>query len=451
MASFKATLARRKTAKSDWSSGWPMIQYGDSPRAADWGLHYYFNKAGVDAELLETGRGVPGLTFDEPLAAENTGHSAMKGKRTSRKLRRFTLDLPGDAHERWTYSAVCLQHRALPANSHMKEWKLLYKGGKLWLCMIIEIKRNVVAGGSHAAGLDIGWRRTKTGIRFGTLYEPQSNTFRELTMDLGLSPTEHHTRVPFQTALGPTRWEKRRIKQLLPEWQPGEPIPNCFDMRPLLGQRRSSIVLMAKAQLRKCLGEQIPAWIDKAGSRGLMKIGQEFGDHPEVQAILAEMDLRQREMDAVVPEYMARATGRIEVGHQHIAHDVCRYLQQKGTNRLIVETSFLAKASQNQDNRDSDALKQSQKYRQFAAVGKFIAVLKQIARNYGIIVEAVEAINSTRICHHCNHLNASTEKDAYPCEECHMVLYQDQNASMNLSRFGTDPELASQALTASAR
>jgi transposase len=127
---------------------------------------------------------------------------------------------------------------------------------------------------------------------------------------------------------------------------------------------------------------------------------------------------------------------------------VCRYLKLKGTSHLIVEASFVAKAFRKQDNEDPAALKNSHKYRQFVAVGKFVAVLKHIAVKYAIVVDTHEAINTTRICHHCNHLNASTEKETFSCEGCHKVLNQDQNAAINLSRFGRDPELAKMALHA---
>jgi hypothetical protein len=64
---------------------------------------------------------------------------------------------------------------------------------------------------------------------------------------------------------------------------------------------------------------------------------------------------------------------------------------------LIVESSFLSKLAQNQDNDDPVGLKRSQKYRQFVAIGKFISVLKSTAAKYGIVVDALEAVNTTRI------------------------------------------------------
>jgi transposase len=146
--------------------------------------------------------------------------------------------------------------------------------------------------------------------------------------------------------------------------------------------------------------------------------------------------------------YLGRSTKRLEYGHAQVAHDACRHLLQKGVNRLIVETSFLAKTSQNQDYEDHVSLKRSQKYRQFAAIGKFMAVLKNTAVKYGITVNMHEAINTTRICQYCNRLNPSTEKEQFICDNCGRLIRQGQNAAVNLSRFGCDPELAEMALHA---
>jgi len=42
------------------------------PRADDWGIYYYFNKAGVDSSLLESQRGIPGMTFGPALSPDQT-------------------------------------------------------------------------------------------------------------------------------------------------------------------------------------------------------------------------------------------------------------------------------------------------------------------------------------------------------------------------------------------
>jgi transposase len=68
-------------------------------------------------------------------------------------------------------------------------------------------------------------------------------------------------------------------------------------------------------------------------------------------------------------------------------------------------------------------------------------ILRHTATKYGMVVEQIEATNTTRICQHCNHLNPSTNREAYQCGSCGVVVDQDQNGAVNLSRFAADPSL----------
>jgi transposase len=273
-------------------------------------------------------------------------------------------------------------------------------------------------------------------------------SFRELSIDMQKSPKDHKDRMPFRIDVGPTRWEKRNILQLLPDWKPGNPIPSSFETRTAVQSRRDYYKDTAKILLRKHLGESMPAWIDKAGRRGLLKLAEEFKEDQVVQNILGTWKQQDEQVGKLVSMYLARSTKRLEYGQAQVAHDVCSYLHDKGVHRLIVETSFLAKVSQRHDNEDSEGLKRSQKYRQFAAVGKFVAVLKNTAIKYGIVVEELSAINTTRICQYCNHLNPGTGKEHFTCEKCERQIKQDHNAAVNISRFGCDPELAEMAASA---
>jgi hypothetical protein len=438
---FKAVLERRKKNKLPWSEGWPLIKYSDSPNAASWGLHFYFNKAGVGSELLGTPRGLPGLTLGEPISPSRSGHQKMNGRRTSkRSLHAAEISVPGYNKEQWSFRFAVLQHQPIPAGSHVKEWKLIYNDGELRLCLIVELQRRVVAAGPVAAGLDVGWRRTENGIRFATLYEPQSDTYREMEMDLQRSPSDTSVRKPFCIDLGPNRWDKRNTTKLLPEWKFGDPIPGCFDMRPLLARRRSTLVKEVRTSIQEHLGQKCPVWIEKAGRTGLLKLQEEFKEDEGVQQILGNWMPRYDEFSEVASAYFDRSTKRIEYGQMQVAHDVFRYLQEKGTDHIIVKTPFIAKISQKQDNDDHPSLKKSQKYRQFTSVSKFVKVLKNIGPQYGVVVDANSVVDTTRECHYCGHLNPTTEKEASGCEKCGMLIYQDQNAAINLSRAGSDPE-----------
>jgi hypothetical protein len=473
VTAFKVALDRRKKAKLSWSEGWPLIKYGDSPKSSDWGLHYYFNKAGVKSSLLETKEGVPGLIFGVPLNPADTGHTELGTWRGGKVLREAEISIPGDNRERWNFRFGVLQTRPLPANSHIKEWKLIFRNSRLYLCLVVEMQMPIPVASAPAAGLDIGWRRTEEGIRFGTLYEPVSWTTRELTIDLQKSPKDHKDRVPFRIDLGPTRWDKRNIAllfsnrkpgeevrltkatdsvrlvaSLFPEWKPGDQIPNALEIKVALQNRRDYIKDHAKILLRQQMGESAPVWLDKAGRLGLLKLQEELKDNAEVQVILKDWSDKDFALGLLASYYVEKLTARLEYGQQQLAWDICRHLREKGITRLIVETSFIAKVAQRHDNEDPVSLKRSQKYRQFVAPGKFLQCLKQIAFKAGIVVETHDAMNTTRICMYCNHLNPATEHDSYQCEECHRMIKQDHNAAVNLSRFATDPELAAMAVNA---
>ena len=130
VSGFKAVLDRRKTTKAAWSEGWPLIKYPDSPKAANWGLRYYFNTAGLGSAQIESLKGVPGLTFGPhlnvwtALKPSDTGHELLTGlAATKRSLCAAEISISGPNHEQCTFRFGVLYHRPLPAGSHLKEWK----------------------------------------------------------------------------------------------------------------------------------------------------------------------------------------------------------------------------------------------------------------------------------------------------------------------------------------
>ena len=392
---------------------------------------------------------MPGLTLGTPLKPAHTGHPELVGKRAwERRLRAAQISISDKQREKWNFSFALMQHRTLPANSHIKEWKLIYQDGKLWLCLVVELQRPLPAHSELAAGLEIGWRRTEEGIRMATLYEPATKTIREVTIDLQRSPKDSKDRTLFRIDLGPTRWDKRNIALLFPDWKPGDGIPSAIETRMALAARRDYEKDAAKILLRKHLGERAPVWLEKAGSNGLHRLAQEFMEDATVQEIVNEWQKINRQIGEVVALYFSRSTKRIEYGQAQVAHDLCHYLKKKKIARLIVESKFLAKISQQHDNENPESLKRSQKYRQFTAPGKFIALLKNTAVKYGIAVDEHKNVNITRICQHCNHLNPATEKEKFNCEGCGREINRDHNTAINLSRFGSDLELAEMALRA---
>ncbi len=125
----------------------------------------------------------------------------------------------------------------------------------------------------------------------------------------------------------------------------------------------------------------------------------------------------------------------MEYGQTQVAHDLCRYIQQKDIHCLMIEAAFIARASQNLSYDAPVSLRRSQKYRHFASPAKFVATLKNVAVKYGIVISECSGTHSSRICHSCGFLNPSTESEQFSCESCGLLIKQDPNAAVNLSRL----------------
>lgn len=434
---FAAVLNSRKTRNRPWSEGWPLLKHPDSRNAKNWAISYALSQAGVRTEALETSKGIPGLQFGAAKSPLETGHPALVGVASHRALREAMIRVSPRLKERREFRFGVLQHRPLPKDSHIKQWQLAEINRKLWLNLTLEVKRPIAPPGSLAAGLDIGWRRTEEGIRIGVLYEPVENSYREILIDFQRPPKDPTQRIPFRLNLGATRWEKRNITRFFPEWKPGDTLPGTVELRRALSIRRNKIKEEAKDLIRRHLGTQVPAWFERAGPRGILQLSTEIPDDVVFQEIVRTFTRQNGELNELASNYMESSKRRLHYGYEQIAHDLCRFIASKGLNRVMVEGRFLQEVIVQEQDRSSDeyyALRNSRTYRQFAAVGKFVTILKQIARKYGFSVQEVPGTNTTRVCHHCGHLNPGTARLKYECEGCHRLLDQDLNAAVNLSR-----------------
>jgi hypothetical protein len=447
-ARLKNVLANRKTRKLSWSDGWPNIKFHDSPDAKDWNLQYYFNQPDVKASGLEDGSGANGLDFEAPLPPQATGHPQLHGIAAKNKLRVATINVPsGERGKSFKFKFVVLQHRDFPENSNIKQWELSFVDGKLWLLLTVERQYAVTVSSPIGAGLDIGWRRIDEGIRIGVLYNPATKGFREIVIDLQKSPGDQKNRkADFRVNLGPTRWERRNVQRIIPDWKEGDTLPGTLELRRVLSARRSELKDHAKVHLREHLGDNVPSWFEKAGRKGLRQLADEMKDDNTVQGIVSSLITETDALNDLARYYLERSTARLEYGYHQVAYDVCHYLKESGVTYLVVESNFLAKVAQEggrvqEESNDAYALKNSRKYRHFAGVKKFVSILRQTAGKCGIVVSDISSENTTRICQHCDHPNPATAKESFQCEKCERLIHQDQNAAINLSRFANQSDL----------
>jgi hypothetical protein len=285
----------------------------------------------------------------------------------------------------------------LPPDSHLKEWKLIHKDGALWLCLVVEVQRPMPPPTPNAtnAALRLEWCPTEHGIRFGTLYERETETTRELTVDLREPVEGMKGKVPFRIDFGPTRWEKRNMNELVPGWKLGEALPNVFAIRTALETRRDGYRSAAKELLKAHLGGILPREVQNAGFSGMEKFAKAHADDPRIQETFMAWAKKDDAVGRMLSMYRTRSTRRIEDGHAHVAHDICNYLDERGIRYLLVDNAAPTRSARPKhhcDEATTIALHYSPKFNDFAAVGKFLLVLKGTAAKRGILIEEQKGI-----------------------------------------------------------
>jgi hypothetical protein len=439
ITSFESTLKLRKTKMMKFGEGWPRLKERLPLQVSDWNISYNFGQGGVDSAELLTEKGVPGLNLGANLAPSATGHKKMlpTSSAAKRMIRPATISIAGENKERWVYNFCVLEHRHLPEGSLVKEWKLTHQDGNLWLNLIIAYPtapQEKIEAQMNTAGLDIGWRRNNEGIKFGVLYEPVTQSFNELTVDLTKIAADPTKRTPFRIDFGPGKHLRRHTADYLPNWKPGDEIPNAIDLREILRSRMDKVKDEAKNKIQEVLGDETPVWIKKVGRRGMLKMKDEtYKGNPAIVELLSAWAVKDEKLGKVFSTFSENITRRIQYGKYQVAHDVARFLHSKGVHRLNVEAKFLANAATNQTNNDEYSLKNSQRYRQFIGVAGFVAMLKEVAEKYGIEVVEVDAAYSSRTCSYCGNVNEGTQKLRFECA-CGREIDQDQNAAIIISR-----------------
>jgi len=80
-----------------------------------------------------------------------------------------------------------------------------------------------------------------------------------------------------------------------------------------------------------------------------------------------------------------------------------------------------------------------------AGWGKFIAMIKYKAESAGVYAIAVNPRNTSKMCSGCGAIIEKKLSDRqHDCPVCGLSLHRDHNASLNILRLGTNPEIFSQ-------
>jgi hypothetical protein len=437
--SFESALKRRRKLKMNFTEGWPNLKYPDQPGYDNWNISYYLNSADIKIADLNN-QGVSSLRLGAPVRPASSGHPLMEKRRAStRKLRPALITIADKkTRSRFDLRFAVLQSRQFPEEGWLKEWKLVHKDGKLWLCLIVQVRQPKADSNPAAAGIDVGWRRTKTGIKIATAYDPTRKQSKEIHLDLASSPTDTKVREQFVIRMGPNRsWRRHPILNMLE----GD---NVFDALSALQHKQDTALEFLKLQIRDILGEDTPTGLKMSGRSGLKKMFELFPQKsPELIAVIEEWQKIDAKFRDTYGSARKNLAGRLEKGYEMVARDLCGWLQGH-VGRIVIEEAFLQKSAEHVSIDDPMSLRRAAKYRQIAAPGVFLTKLQNVARSYGLQLEKRPGANTTTNCYHCGFSNAPSKGLNYFCGGCGELIDQDLNAAANLS-LGPDASLSSSA------
>ena len=127
-----------------------------------------------------------------------------------------------------------------------------------------------------------------------------------------------------------------------PDWKNGNPVPNSLISELGLQTRRDDYKNSAKILLRKHLGMRLPTWFENTGHNGLLQIEKEFKDDLVVRDILRDWKQQDEMVERFVCICVGSITRRLEHGHAQVAHEICRYLQNKATPFRLISRNIIS-------------------------------------------------------------------------------------------------------------
>lgn len=187
---FLSALKRRRNTQPRlaFSSGWPELKFENIMRGWEIGLRT--GKPGILATDVYKPEGIATLKMGPVVEPARSGHPLMKpnSRKSRRSLRPVSIRMPGKNQAPCTFIFCVLEHSRLPMNAHIKEWRFVYKIGKYWLNLTLEVRNPLPQKDAPAVGIDLGWRRTERGLRVAMAYDDQMQQFSEVLLDLESSP-----------------------------------------------------------------------------------------------------------------------------------------------------------------------------------------------------------------------------------------------------------------------
>ncbi|HUN82760.1 MAG TPA: zinc ribbon domain-containing protein [Terracidiphilus sp.] len=433
---FRTVLLRRRRLHLPFAKGWPRFTCKD-PQKQNWRIHFHLNKAGIPADAPFTGK-LPSLHIGDALPPERTGHASNTGKRfrVRRAFRPVKIAISDrKSKETWALEFSILQHQPIPKDAFLKQWELIYENGKLWLCMLFQVKQPSEMK-AHvkrlAAGLDLGWRSEDDGVKVATLWNPVHNTFHPITVNLTVTACDSQNRPDFIVFMGPSRASRRasKVAQEKGEAHYLDTYEGCAHIQ----QARSTAMESIKSLISREMGDAAPPWLRKSGSTGIRKLGSTLPDSP-LKLAIDRWAKKDEQLGALHGAYAARIQARLRKGYEWVANDIGKMLQADRIPVLAMEESFLQKPPGTETEGNEGALEHGAKYRHWVAPAALASILDRILPKFGVRVIRVDAANTTRTCRFCRQINENVDEHLfYQCTNCGRAIQQDENAAVNIAR-----------------
>ena len=201
-------LTARNSKKSknggalSFDKGWPKIKF--KGEIDSWSIAAHIDAKEIDIHQTLTPGGTFGLAFGPKIPCSQSAPEMEPEKKraTERHLRQATItaSLPNAAGvlERYSYTFAVLQWNEFPEICHLKDWKLVERGGKAWLSLSVQTyqperfeKTKMLAAAAVDApnefdtvGVDINWRRVFGATSVATVYVPDIEEHRSIFVHL---------------------------------------------------------------------------------------------------------------------------------------------------------------------------------------------------------------------------------------------------------------------------
>lgn len=302
------------------------------------------------------------------------------------------------------------------------------------------------------AALDLGWRRIGDYIRVGVAHDSSGQTLelRLPLVDTGNQDTRDRRKAgrdygenifdvwrfkasadeALEAAKEEIRSAAAELDNLDEGWLSAIPEEAASVIRNLTRVRNSGLKRLAHSL------DQSDRWTSAASghlAEPLRRVRQTIE-----QWRGRDHDFRRRANDAY-----DRLTRRRDNAYYNLAHLLCdRY------GRIVwEETLDLGRMASNPETHTDPALKESGKFRQYAAPARFRQILSLTTQKRGVELVGGETAYSTLKCHVCGQINEPTARLTVVCDSCGTSEDQDVRAAKNLlaAAVGSDYDLATTA------